>query len=118
MGGGAGIRYNEKNRLIDLNEYSRLIEGLFSDLGIDIIIEPGRSLVGSSGIILSRVIRVKRGKKKNFLIIDAGMNNLIRPALYGAFHNILPVNLTDNKTYKYYDIVGPICETGDIFGKI
>ncbi len=117
LGGGAGIRYNEKNRLIDLNEYSRLIEGLFSDLGIDIIIEPGRSLVGSSGIILSRVIRVKRGKKKNFLIIDAGMNNLIRPALYGAFHNILPVNLTDNNTYKYYDIVGPICETGDIFGK-
>ncbi len=117
LGGGIGIRYNEKNKLIDIKMYAKLVEDLFAELGVEIIIEPGRSLVGSSGIILSRVIRVKKGKNKNFLIIDAGMNNLIRPALYGAFHNIIPVELSKGKKIESYDIVGPICETGDVFGK-
>ena len=84
---------------------------------LEIILEPGRYLVGSSGIILSKVIRTKEGKEKNFLIIDAGMNNLIRPALYEAYHNIIPVRIEKKSKMKTYDIVGPICETSDVFIK-
>ena len=73
--------------------------------------------MGSSGIILSRVIRTKSGKNKDFAIIDAGMDNLIRPALYGAEHKIIPVKKKGEKNLKSYDIVGPICETSDVFVK-
>jgi diaminopimelate decarboxylase len=116
LGGGIGIAYNEKSKVIDIKEYARLIEDFFSDLALKVIIEPGRFLVGASGIILSKVIRIKEGKNRRFVVIDAGMNNLIRPALYDAFHNIVPVNLRGN-TKENIDIVGPICETGDVFGK-
>ena len=117
LGGGVGIKYNKNNRLIDIKNYARLIEEYFSDLNTEIIIEPGRFLVGSSGIILSRVIRVKEGKNKKFLIIDAGMDKLIRPALYGAVHDIIPVKLSKTSKSNSYDIVGPICETSDVFIK-
>ena len=117
LGGGVGIKYNDKNKILDIRSYAQLIDELFSDLDIEIIIEPGRYLVGSSGIILSRVIRTKSGKNKDFAIIDAGMDNLIRPALYGAEHKIIPVKKKGEKNLKSYDIVGPICETSDVFIK-
>ena len=117
LGGGIGIKYNEKSKIINIKSYVKLIENIFSNLDLEIIIEPGRYLVGSSGIILSRVIRVKEGKNKNFTIIDAGMDNLIRPALYGAIHKIIPVKISNVKKNKSYDIVGPICETSDVFVK-
>ena len=117
LGGGVGIRYNDKNKILDIRSYAQLIDELFSDLDIEIIIEPGRYLVGSSGIILSSVIRTKSGKNKDFAIIDAGMDNLIRPALYGAEHKIIPVKKKGEKNLKSYDIVGPICETSDVFIK-
>ena len=116
LGGGIGIKYNEKSRIVDVEMYTNLIEELFSDMKLEIIIEPGRYIVGSSGIILTRVIRVKKGKDKNFLILDAGMNNLLRPALYGAKHSIFPVKLS-SKRKVLYDIVGPICESSDVFMK-
>lgn len=116
LGGGIGIKYNKNNKLINLKSYARLIEKLFSDLKVEIIIEPGRFLVGQSGIIVSRIIRIKSEKNKAFLIIDAGMNNLIRPALYNAMHNIIPVKLK-NIAKVNYDVVGPICETSDSFVK-
>ncbi|MFL2660977.1 MAG: diaminopimelate decarboxylase [Alphaproteobacteria bacterium] len=116
LGGGIGIKYNKNNKLINLKSYARLIEKLFSDLKVEIIIEPGRFLVGQSGIIVSRIIRIKNEKNKAFLIIDAGMNNLIRPALYNATHNIIPVKLK-NIAKVNYDVVGPICETSDSFVK-
>merc|ERR1711991_864735 len=90
LGGGIGIRYLENDRIINIKEYCLLVEKLFSNMKLEIIIEPGSSLVGSSGILLSSVIRKKSGKKKDFIIIDAGMNNLIRPAMYNAKHEILP----------------------------
>ena len=117
LGGGVGIKYNDKNKILDIKSYAQVIDELFSDLDIEIIIEPGRYLVGSSGIILSRVIRTKSGKNKDFAIIDAGMDNLIRPALYGAEHKIIPVKKKGEKNLKIYDIVGPICETSDVFIK-
>ena len=109
-----GHKYNEKSKIINIKSYVKLIEEIFSNLGLEIILEPGRYLVGSSGIIVSRVIRVKEGIDKNFTIIDAGMDNLIRPALYGAIHKIIPVKILKLKN-KPSDIVGPICETSDIF---
>ncbi len=117
LGGGVGIKYNDKNKIFDIRSYAQVIDELFSDLNIEIIIEPGRYLVGASGIILSRVIRTKSGKNKDFVIIDAGMDNLIRPALYGAEHKIIPVKKKAETNLKSYDVVGPICETSDVFIK-
>ena len=116
LGGGIGIRYSENDKIINLKEYGRLIENFFSEMELEIIIEPGRSLVGSSGILLSKVIRNKTGENKNFIILDAGMNNLVRPAMYDAEHKIYPVQKKKTKL-KQYDFVGPICETSDIFSK-
>ena len=117
LGGGIGIKYNDKNKILDIKSYAKVIDELFSDLDLEIIIEPGRYLVGSSGVILSSVIRTKSGNNKDFVIIDAGMDNLIRPALYGAEHKIIPVRKKKETNLKSYDIVGPICETSDVFVK-
>ncbi len=116
LGGGIGIRYKQKDKIIRIKDYCKLIEDLFMDMKLEIIIEPGRFIVGSSGLLLSTIIRVKKGEQKLFLIIDAGMNNLIRPAMYNANHEIIPVIKKNIKKFKY-DLVGPICETSDIFSK-
>ncbi len=118
LGGGIGIMYNnQQKKLIDIGEYAKLVEDTFANMNLEVIIEPGRFLVGSSGVILTKIIRVKEGLGKKFLIIDAGMNNLIRPSMYGAYHNIIPTKISKKKKNQSYDIVGPICETGDLFGK-
>ena len=93
LGGGIGIKYNKDSKIIDIKMYAKLIEKQFSDLGAEVILEPGRYIVGTSGIILTRVIRVKKGTNKNFLIVDAGMNNLLRPALYRSNPQYLPSNI-------------------------
>ena len=91
IGGGIGIIYDvNKDRIFKISDYATLVEENFADLGVEIIIEPGRFLVGASGILISKVIRVKKGEKKNFLIVDAGMNNLLRPSLYNSKHSIFP----------------------------
>ncbi len=116
LGGGIGINYNN-NRTLLIKDYSVLIERLFSDLGSQIILEPGRLMVGSSGIIITKIIRVKKGDRKNFLILNCGMNNLIRPSLYNAFHKIVPIKVNNSNKKSKFDIVGPICESSDVFAK-
>ena len=115
LGGGIGINYSN-NKVICLDEYKNQIKKNFSDLNVEIILEPGRFLVGPAGILLTKVIRVKNVDNQKFLILDSGMNDLIRPSMYNAYHEILPVKLTKKKITKY-DVVGPICESGDIFAK-
>ena len=116
IGGGIGVTYNEKkDKIFKISSYVKLVERNFSDLNAEIILEPGRYLVGESGILLSKVVRLKKGEKKTFLIIDAGMNNLIRPSLYNAEHQIFPVR--KKKIKKKFDIVGPVCESSDVFRK-
>ena len=115
LGGGIGINYSFNNQ-INLDEYVKLIEKNFKIFNVNIIFEPGRSIIGSSGILISKVIRIKHGQKKKFVIIDAGMNDLIRPSLYNAYHLIVPVSLK-TKRLSLYDFVGPICESSDVFGK-
>ncbi len=114
LGGGVAIDYDD-SKTLKISDYAALIEKIFSDLNIEIILEPGRYMVGSSGVLLSKVVRTKKGENKDFLIIDAGMNNLIRPSLYNAFHKIIPVK--KSKKERKYDVVGPICETSDTFLK-
>ncbi len=116
IGGGIGIIYDKKkDKIFKVSDYANIVEKYFYDLGVEIILEPGRYLVGSSGILISKVVRIKKGQKKDFLIIDAGMNNLIRPSLYNAVHQIFPIKKSDTK--KKYEVVGPICESSDIFQK-
>ncbi len=118
IGGGLGIIYdNEKPQTAV--KYARKILPLLKKAGLKIIMEPGRFIAGNSGILVTRVLYVKNTPKKKFVIVDAGMNDLIRPALYGAYHQILPLcaeRYTPNAAEKV-DIVGPICESGDFFAK-
>ena len=114
FGGGLGIRYSEEN----LPSAQNYIEALCADLGHRtqrILIEPGRSLVGNAGLLLTRVEYLKHTTHRDFAIVDAAMNDLVRPALYDAYHEILPVSVNGQNT-KTYQIVGPICETGDFLG--
>ncbi len=114
IGGGIGIVYDKKkDKIFKVSDYANIVEKYFYDLDVEIILEPGRYLVGSSGILISKVVRIKKGQKKDFLIIDAGMNNLIRPSLYNAVHQIFSIKKGGIK--KKYEVVGPICESSDIF---
>lgn len=117
IGGGLGIDYADGNRLPPaVADYSRLANEILGELGCRILVEPGRSLVGNVGILVSRVIYIKQGERDRFLIIDAGMNDLLRPSMYDAYHEIVPVELRDGAP-QAYQVVGPICETGDTFAR-
>jgi diaminopimelate decarboxylase len=114
LGGGLGIRYQDEEPPA-VADYAR---ALFQALGSRrhrIIVEPGRALVGNSGLLLTRVEYLKHGEEKNFAVVDAAMNDLLRPALYDAFHEIVAVK-QDAADYGIYDVVGPVCETGDFLG--
>ncbi|MHA7868728.1 MAG: diaminopimelate decarboxylase [Salipiger thiooxidans] len=119
LGGGLGIPYTRSNEAPPLPvEYGRLIERELGHLGCEIEIEPGRLIAGNAGILVSEVIYVKEGEGRNFLILDAAMNDLIRPAMYDAHHDIIPVVEPEpGCEQEPYDIVGPVCETGDTFAK-
>jgi diaminopimelate decarboxylase len=90
--------------------------GLVRDLGCSLLLEPGRAIVGNAGILLTRVLRIKRSDGKNFIIVDAAMNDLIRPSLYGAYHRVQPATLSRRRRLTY-DVVGPVCETGDFLAR-
>jgi|TARA_B110000261_G_scaffold14714_1_gene14921 diaminopimelate decarboxylase len=111
LGGGIGINYNN-NIPPDFSKYKKIISDLFINSDYNLSFEPGRSLIAEAGILVTKVIRNKKTNDKNFIIVDAAMNNLIRPTLYDAFHGIESVNKNDGHTITA-DIVGPICETGD-----
>ena len=111
LGGGFGIKYNKKDKQVKLNNYARLVRNFKNKLNCNIIFEPGRSLVGNAGILVSKIQYIKKGLNKNFIIIDAGMNNFMRTALYDASHDIVPIIKTDKKNQGAIEFVGPICET-------
>lgn len=114
LGGGLGIPYEGDDFPPLPKEYAEMVRRVTSHLGCRIIIEPGRFLVGNAGILVSKVVYVKKGEEREFLIIDAAMNDLVRPSMYDAYHGIDPVNESDEDS-KLYDVVGPVCETGDSF---
>jgi diaminopimelate decarboxylase len=114
LGGGVGIRYRDEITP-DLAAYGRTLAARFAGRSETLLLEPGRSLVGNAGVLLTRVEYLKPGEDKNFAIVDAAMNDLMRPALYEAYHDIVAVNRRETPP-KRYDIVGPICETGDFLG--
>ena len=116
IGGGLGITYRDEEPPSP-EIYVQALLARLKDTGYSILIEPGRAIVGNAGILLTKVEYLKHGAHKNFAIVDAGMNDLVRPALYDAWQAIIPVT-TLNKARSYrYDVVGPVCETGDFLGK-
>ena len=119
MGGGLGIPYRRDNNAPPLPiEFGQVIRETVGDLGCEIEIEPGRNISGNAGILLSSVIYLKQGEGRDFLILDAAMNDLIRPAMYGAHHEIVPVReARPGADVGRFDVVGPVCETGDTFSK-
>ena len=111
LGGGFGIQYEKKDKLINLKNYSKQVENFKKKINCNIIFEPGRSLVGNAGILVSKIQYIKKGYNKDFIILDAGMNDFMRPALYDAKHNIIPISKNNKKSTKTIEFVGPICES-------
>ena len=117
LGGGLGVSYTTEENIPTFKEYANLIQSIFGNADIKVYIEPGRLLVANSGLLITKVTDVKTTTQKTFIIVDAAMNDFIRPTLYGSYHEILPVKNNLGTSNKVYDIVGPICETGDYFAK-
>jgi diaminopimelate decarboxylase len=115
LGGGMGISYENNDIKLNYKKYNIAIKKFLKNHKSKIIFEPGRSIVGNIGSLISKVIYIKENEKKDFIILDAGMNDLMRPALYGANHRTLPVLKTNQVSKKIYDFVGPICESTDKF---
>jgi diaminopimelate decarboxylase len=116
-GGGLGISYETQQEFdAQIAEYASAVLTPMKDLRIHLLLEPGRSIVGAAGVLLTRVIYRKTNNSKRFLIVDAAMNDLLRPALYGAYHEIVPVVRSSRET-EVADVVGPVCETGDFFAR-
>lgn len=120
LGGGLGIRYNEEQPPAP-DEYVR---GILNHLKpksarvqrLRLVFEPGRAIVGNAGVLLTRVLYLKPGAERNFAVVDAAMNDLLRPALYDAWHDITPVQVDQPRERRVYDVVGPVCESGDFLG--
>ena len=115
LGGGMGIDYKNNKKILNLKKYSLSIKKFLKNKDSKIIFEPGRSIVGNIGILISKITYIKEGHKKDFIILDVAMNDLMRPALYNSKHRILPTIKIGKKTKKTYEFVGPICESTDKF---
>ena len=115
LGGGMGISYEKNNKKLNYQKYNIAIKKFLKNHKSKIIFEPGRAIVGNIGSLISKVIYIKKNGKKDFIILDAAMNDLMRPALYGANHKTLPVIKTNQTSKKVYEFVGPICESTDKF---
>ncbi len=115
LGGGMGINYGQNSKKLNYKKYSDKINKFVKKNKVNIIFEPGRSIVGNIGYLLTKIIYIKKTSKINFIIVDAGMNDLMRPALYKAYHRIIPTKKNKRKVSKRHDFVGPICETTDKF---
>ena len=116
LGGGLGIRYNDEHPPEPADYIKAVLERL-GNSGFEILMEPGRAIVGNAGILVTQVEYLKPTAHKNFAIVDAAMNDLVRPSLYSAWQEIIPVNQQTNALEHVWDIVGPVCETGDFLGK-
>jgi len=115
LGGGMGISYEKSSKKLNFKAYSYLVNKFVKKNNCKIIFEPGRSIIGNAAILVSKIIYIKKNKNKNFIILDAAMNDLMRPALYGAKHQIIP-SIKNKKTInKIFEFVGPICESTDKF---
>jgi diaminopimelate decarboxylase len=115
IGGGLGVPYNDE-KPFDLKNFGKMVEGYLQPLGCDIVCEPGRFLVADSGVLLTQVEYIKKTPYKSFVIVNTGMHHFMRPALYQAFHKILPL-VQSKGVLKRFDIVGPICESSDWLAK-
>ena len=118
LGGGMGIPYNKKSKKLNYTKYNHIIKKFLKKNKSKIIFEPGRSIIGNTGTLISKIIYIKNSEKKCFIILDAGMNDLMRPALYGANHRILPSIKKSKISKKTYEFVGPICESTDKFSTL
>ena len=116
LGGGFGINYTNKEKPINLSKYSKLVHNFSKKLNCRIIFEPGRSIVGNTGLLISKIQFIKKGTNKNFIILDAGMNDFMRPALYEAFHKIIPISKKSSRMRGKIEFVGPVCESTCKFG--
>ena len=116
VGGGLGVRYREDDTPIAAEDYAATIRETLAGFDGDLLLEPGRYLVAEAGVLLTRVIRIKHGEARDFLVLDAAMNDLARPSLYDAWHDIVPV-ANETRPETVYDVVGPVCETGDTFAR-
>jgi diaminopimelate decarboxylase len=117
VGGGLGIRYTAADNPPLPDAYARALLDKLADSPLEILLEPGRAIAGNAGILLTRVEYLKSGAEHNFAIVDAAMNDLQRPALYNAWHDIIPLQQHSDQRARVYDVVGPVCETGDFLGK-
>ena len=118
LGGGFGIDYMHNNQRFNLKKYSSDVHKFLKKNKSKIIFEPGRSIIGNVAILVSKIIYIKKGFKKDFIIIDSAMNDLMRPALYNAKHKIIPLVKKKTFSQKPYEFVGPICESTDKFSTI
>lgn len=117
LGGGLGIPYGAGETPPHPDDYATMIKRITDPLGVRLIFEPGRMIAGNAGVLIARVIYDKEGEARRFLILDVGMNDLIRPALYDAHHEVLPVAQIQDAPKTAYDVVGPVCESSDIFAR-
>jgi len=116
FGGGLGVRYTQEQPA-SRRDYARVIAKVVRPLGVELLLEPGRAIIGPAGVLIMRVVYRKRNDGKQFVIVDAAMNDLIRPSLYNALHEIVPVVRRAGEPNETVDIVGPICESGDFFAR-
>ena len=115
MGGGFGIRYSDEQPL-DLDRLTQGVETRITGTPYRLVLEPGRAVVGNAGILVTQVLYVKRNQQKNFIVVDAGMSDLMRPSLYGSYHEVVPLRPSTRETLRA-DVVGPLCETGDFLAE-
>lgn len=116
MGGGLGVLYEDADEPADFNHYCQTLQQRVSAAGYRLVLEPGRSIVADAGMLITQVTHLKSGAEKNFAVVDAAMNDLLRPALYGAWQRVLPVRRS-NTPEQVWDVVGPVCESGDFLAK-
>ena len=115
LGGGMGISYLKKEKQINLKKYAKLVNKFLKNKDSKIIFEPGRFIIGNAGILITKIIYIKKSNNRNFVILDAGMNNLMRPALYNAHHEIVSLKKTGKSLRGNFKFVGPVCESSDKF---
>jgi diaminopimelate decarboxylase len=116
VGGGLGITYKDEDPPLPA-AFARALIGVIRDLDVTLVLEPGRVLVGNAGVLVTRVLYTKQSPAKSFVVVDAGMNDLARPSLYGSYHAIQPVRRAGGRPEVTVDVVGPICESGDFLAK-